>query len=62
MTTITCALLWALTPLLFIAAVIYWLSETQPQRIRRLRQQGQSQRAIAERLGITVYRVRQALA
>ena len=62
MTTITCALLWAITPLLFIVAVIYWLSETQPQRIRRLRQQGHSQRAIAERLGITVYRVRQALA
>ena len=62
MATITCALLWALTPLLVIVAAIYWLSETQPQRIRRLRQQGQSQRAIAKRLGITVYRVRQALA
>jgi hypothetical protein len=62
MTTITCALLWALTPLFVIVAVIYWLTETQPQRIRRLRQQGHSQRAIAERLGITVYRVRQSLA
>ena len=62
MTTITCALLWAITPLLFIVAVIYWLTETQPQRVRRLRQQGHSQRAIADRLGITVYRVRQALA
>lgn len=62
MATITCALLWALTPLFILAAAIYWLSETQPQRIRRLRQQGHSQRAIAERLGITVYRVRQALA
>ena len=61
MTTITCALLWAITPLLVFVAVIYWLSETQPQRIRRLRQQGYSQRAIAERLGCTVYRVRQAL-
>ena len=62
MTTITCALLWAITPLLVIIAAIYWLTETQPQRIRRLRQQGHSQRAIADRLGITVYRVRQALA
>ena len=62
MTTITCALLWAITPLLVIVAAIYWLSETKPQRIRRWHLQGHSQRAIAERLGITVYRVRQALA
>lgn len=61
MKTTLCALLWALTPLVVIIAVIYWLSETQTQRIRRWRRQGHSQRAIAERLGVTLYRVRQVL-
>jgi DNA-binding CsgD family transcriptional regulator len=56
-----CAMLWAFTPLIVIIAVVYWLSETQPQRIRRWHRQGHTQREIAERLGITRYRVRQVL-
>lgn len=62
MATITCAALWLITPLLALVAVIYWLTETQDQRIRRWRASGMSQRAIAEALGITTYRVRRALA
>jgi len=54
-------MLWAFTPLIVIIAVVFWLSETQPQRIRRWHRQGHTQRAIAERLGITLYRVRQVL-
>ena len=62
MATITCAALWLITPLLALVAVIYWFTETQDQRIRRWRASGMSQRAIAEALGITTYRVRRALA
>jgi hypothetical protein len=62
MATLTCAALWLITPLLALVAVIYWLTETQDQRIRRWRASGMSQRAIAEALGITTYRVRRALA
>ena len=57
------ALLFILTPLIFIGAVVnYLVLETQPQRIRRLRATGMTQKAIAAQLGITVYRVRKALA
>jgi hypothetical protein len=49
-------------PLLVLIAVIDAISATQPQKIRRLSMAGQSQRAIAERLGVTRYRVRLALA
>jgi DNA-binding CsgD family transcriptional regulator len=62
MATITCLTVWMLTPLIALVAVIYWLTETQEQRIRRWRASGMSQRAIAEALGITTYRVRRALA
>jgi len=50
-----------LLPLLVLIAVIDAISATQPQKIRRLSMAGQSQRAIAERLGVTRYRVRLAL-
>jgi len=49
-------------PLLVLVAVIDVLSQTRQQRIQRLSRSGQSQRAIAERLGITRYQVRLALA
>jgi hypothetical protein len=49
-------------PLLVLVALVDAISATQPQRIRRLSMAGQSQRAIAERLGVTRYRVRLALA
>lgn len=55
--------LWlVLLPLAVIWAVLTWLTESQPQRIRRWRSQGWSQKAIAERLGISTYAVRKALA
>jgi len=51
-----------LLPLLVLVALVDAISATQPQRIRRLSMAGHSQRAIAERLGVTRYRVRLALA
>jgi hypothetical protein len=60
------SLIFALTfkfllPLLVLVALVDAISATQPQRIRRLSTAGHSQRAIAERLGVTRYRVRLAL-
>jgi hypothetical protein len=63
MTTISCIIFWVLVPLIAVGAVInYLILETQPQRIRRLRATGMTQKAIAEATGTTVYRVRKALA
>jgi DNA-binding CsgD family transcriptional regulator len=62
MTTISCALLWALTPLLIVLAVIAWATETNRDRARRWRRQGLSQARIAERLGCSRWKVRQLLA
>jgi DNA-binding CsgD family transcriptional regulator len=62
MTTIFCALLWVLTPLLIILAVIAWATETNRDRARRWRRQGLSQQRIADRLGCSRWRVRQLLA
>jgi DNA-binding CsgD family transcriptional regulator len=61
LTSISCALFWALTPLLIMLAVLAWATETQPERIRRWHSGGQSQRAIAQRLGISRHRVRAVL-
>ena len=62
MTNISCALLWVLTPLLIVLAVIAWATETNRDRARRWRRQGLSQARIAERLGCSRWRVRQLLA
>ena len=62
MTTISCALLWVLTPLLIVLAVIAWATETNRDRARRWRRQGLSQQRIADRLGCSRWRVRQMLA
>ena len=63
MTTLFIALIFKLfLPLLVLIALIDLLSQTQPQRIRRLSTAGLSQASIAQRLGITRYRVRLALA
>jgi len=48
-------------PLLVLAALVDALTQTKQQRIQRLAIAGYSQRAIAERLGVTRYRVRLAL-
>ena len=49
-------------PLLVLVALVDLLSQTPQQKIQRLSKAGNSQRAIAEQLGITRYRVRLALA
>ena len=59
----TLLLIWKLTlPLLLVVAVIDWLTASDDRRVRILRRTGLSQRQIADRLHITRYRVRVALA
>ena len=60
MATSTLALLLAL--LLLPLLVLLWATESQPQRVKRLRSYGWSQQRIADHLGVTRYRVRVALA
>ena len=62
MASITCALFWAICPLLIALAAIAWIIEPQSQRIRRWHRSGHSQRAIAARLNISRRQVRRALA
>jgi hypothetical protein len=63
MLTATLLVIWKLLlPLLFVVAVIDWLTTSDDRRIRVLHSSGYSQRQIADRLNITRYRVRQALA
>lgn len=67
MTTILIAtfakFLWLVVlPLAVVWAALLWATETRPQKIRRWRAGGMTQKAIAERLGITTYQVRKALA
>jgi ABC-type uncharacterized transport system permease subunit len=58
LSTIAAILTALLIPVLFIA----WLMESRTERIQRRRAAGWSQKAIADREGITVYRVRKVLA
>jgi hypothetical protein len=58
----TCLLAWALALLLLPVLILAWALETQPEKIRRLRRAGMSQRAIAAQLGISRHRVARALA
>jgi hypothetical protein len=51
MTTITCAAVWLLFPLIVLIGVVYWITEGRDQRIRRWRKQGESWAAIGRRLG-----------
>lgn len=63
MITTTLLVIWKLLlPLLFLVAVIDWLTASDDRRIRVMYSTGLSQRQIADRLNITRYRVRQALA
>ncbi len=55
-------LFWGLLPLLLLVAVIDLATMSQERRISLLKRSGLSQRAIADRLGISRYRVRVALA
>jgi hypothetical protein len=63
MLTTLLLVIWKLIlPLLFVVAVIDWLTASETRRVRVLRRTGLSQRQIATRLNLTRYRVRQALA
>jgi hypothetical protein len=63
MLTATLLVIWKLIlPLLFVVAVIDWLTASDDRRVRVLHRTGLSQRQIADRLNITRYRVRVALA
>lgn len=63
MLTITALVIWKLLlPLLILIAVIDWLTASDDRRIRVLAATGISQRQIADRLHLTRYRVRRALA
>jgi len=58
----TTIIFWLLLPAVILIGVLLWATETQPDRIRRWSRNGQSQRAIAERLEISRHQVRKALA
>ena len=61
--TMTMSLLWAVfLPLLLLVILIDLATMSPERRIRILKRSGLSQRAIADRLGISRYRVRVALA
>lgn len=60
--TLTAFLFWGFLPLLLLVAVIDVLTMSQPRRVRMLRRSGLTQTAIADRLQISRYRVRCALA
>ena len=53
---------WGLLPLLLLVAVLDLLTMSQSRRVRMLRRSGLTQTAIANRLQISRYRVRCALA
>ena len=62
MTTISCLFFWVFIPVVIVCVILGRLTETRRQQIRRMRREGLSQQAIATALGISRYRVRQALA
>ena len=54
---------WAAVLIVLPVLILLWATESRPQRIRRLRSRyGWSQQRIADRLGVTRWAVRQALA
>lgn len=62
LTTILLVIWKLILPLLFVVAVIDWLTASESRRVRILRNTGLSQRQIAIRLNITRYRVQCTLA
>ena len=57
-----CVVVWVLVLALIPILVIYRLTETEQQKTKRLRNSGWTQKQIASRLGITLYKVRKNLA
>ena len=55
-------LFWLIAPLLLLIALVDLATMSTDRRVLLLRRSGLSQSAIASRLGVTRYRVRQALA
>lgn len=63
MLTATLLVIWKLLlPLLLVVAVIDWLTASDDRRVRVLHRTGLTQQQIADRLNVTRYRVRRALA
>jgi hypothetical protein len=63
MFTATALVIWKLLlPLLVLVAIIDWLTASDDRRVRVLARTGLSQRQVADRLNLTRYRVRKALA
>ncbi len=63
MLTATLLVIWKLfLPLLLVIAVIDWLTASDDRRVRILRRTGLTQQQIADRLNLSRYRVRKALA
>lgn len=63
MLTTTLLVIWKLLiPLLVVIALIDWLTASDDRRILILRRTGLSQQQIADRLHLSRYRVRKALA
>ena len=60
--TTTCLLAWALALLLLPCLILAWAFETPVERANRWRRAGMTQAAIADRLGVSRYRVRKMLA
>jgi len=52
---------WLLVPLLVVVAIIDLTTASESRRARILRRDGLSQQAIANRLGVSRYKVRQWL-
>jgi DNA-binding CsgD family transcriptional regulator len=59
--TTTCFVVWTLALLLLPVLFIAWLLETPAERAQRMRSYGWSQQRIADRLGVSRYRVRKLL-
>jgi DNA-binding transcriptional regulator LsrR (DeoR family) len=57
----TTTLAWVAVILLLPFVILLWATESQQQRVRRLRREGWSQQRIADRLKISRYKVRSLL-
>lgn len=62
MISTTCILAWVTVLILLPIIILLWVCESRNQRIKRWHRTGQSQRLIANRLGLNRYQIRKALA